>query len=236
MTANIKSIKENIVYDITSPSGRRRIGFDTYYENSHFTHCNALFSKYSRELIFYTDDGCIQKVQIDKRIEELDVYHLQYGIPVADEKDVFFITSWYKGIYCCSLKTGDVLWNYKLKHATKIFLYDDYLVCAFQGIGLRKITYEGIEIEKYPITTYNSFFRLDEPYVFCGPKRGMYFVIDTRTMSNYLKIKNSIISPSGDPGYDSAILLELKGTCRDFVIKGFENEQRFEKRIQFLKK
>ena len=232
MAANIKRIEDNVVFDNTSCTGRRIIGFDSFYENSRFDHSCVLFSQYGRDLVFYTTDGCAKTVRIDERIEAIDIYHAQYGIPVEDARNCFFITSWYKGIYCCSLDTGKVLWNYKLKHATKVFLYEDYLVCAFQEIGLRKLSYDGKEIAKYPFVSYDACFRLNDTYLLCGPKRGMYYILDSRTMDIHKKIKGSVLFANSDPNCGSQILLEAQGRCEDFMICGFENDQRFERRIQ----
>lgn len=233
MAANIKHIEEKVVFDNAFSTGPRVVGFESHYEHSRFTRSCALFSEHSRDLTFYAADGCAKTVQIDERIEALGIYHAQYGIPLDDAHNCFFITSWKKGIYCCSLDTGKILWNYRLKHATKIFLYDEYLVCAFQEIGLRKVTYNGEEIAKYPFSTYEACFRLDDPYILCGPKRGIYMIIDTRTMDVQQRIKCSTLSPSGDASGESLVLIGAEGTCRDFVIRGFENEQRFEKHMRF---
>lgn len=226
MTASrIKSIEEKIITDASSETGRRIVGFDTYYESRRFVYSSVVFG--SRNLALHTANGCAKNVQIDKQIEPLDIYHCQFGIPLSDEHNCFFITSWLKGIYCCDLDSGSVLWNYRLKHAQFVLLFDEYLVCDFQEIGLRKISYSGEEIAKYPITTYESFFALDTPYVLCGPNRGKYNIIDTQTMSIYKRIGMDIFSPDDK----SIIILKVEGNCNDFTIEGFEDEQTFKRRI-----
>lgn len=221
----ITSIENIIIEDQTSVTGKSIIGFNTYYGNGRFTHSCAMYD--CPDLILYAADGDTKKVQIDGKIEPIDIYHGQYGIPVSNRYNCFFITSWRKGIYCCNLDTGKIQWQYKLKHAQSIILFDDYLVCDFQEIGLRKLSYEGMEIAKYPITTYQAFFRLQEYYVFCGPNRGKYNIIDTRTMEIWRKISSSVLSPSED----SLIILGIEGDCNDFTVRGFENEQPFERHI-----
>ena len=229
MAANIKKIERIVVKDITLPGGQRTVGFDTFYENSRFSHMTAMNN--TSDLILHTAAGDTKNLKIDKRIEPIDVYHEQYGIPVSDTHDCFFIPSWLKGVYCCDLDTGKIRWNYRLKHATEIFLYDDYLVCAFQDIGLRKISYEGIEMAMYPMGTWTACFRLNEPYIFFGPSRNVYYIIDTRTMSVCSKIKSRLLSPTSDPDICPPILLKVEGNCRDFMIEGYENEQPFKRRI-----
>jgi len=230
MSTDLILVESNIVDDITSPSGQRIVGFNSYYRGSLFSCSCAMFN--DPNLTFCTADGYQKKIRIDDKIEPLSIYHHQYGIPVSDTYNCFFITSWLNGIYCCSLDNGIILWNYRLKHATKILLYDDYLLCAFQGIGLRKISYEGIELAKYPITTYQAFYSMDKPYVFCGPNRGSYLIIDTQTMEVCDRIKGSVLSPISDPYNWPVIINKLEGTRRGFTVSGFENEQPFERRIQ----
>lgn len=169
----------------------------------------------------------IWKVDLDHSIEDLDVYHAQYGISISEDHSCFFIGSWTKGLYCCDINTGKMLWRYHLKHCNEVYTYKDYLVVGFREIGLRKLSYDGNEIERYAITTEQIFSKLEDPYVFVGPRRGKYFVIDTRTMNEVHSIPESAITNYGD----TLIILDVSGTPDEIHIVGFENHEKFEKRI-----
>lgn len=177
---------------------------------------------------FETAPTYVHEVPIDKRIEEIDIYHAQYGVAVSDEHECFFITSWLKGIFCCDLKTGQILWNYRLKHATKVFVYSDYILCAFQEIGFRKISYEGVDIAKYPMAGYNTFEELEKPYILAGPSRGKHYVIDTTTMNAVRSFRQRDYWDVDD---DAWIIRSVKGTLDEVHVEVWLNNQRLQRTI-----
>lgn len=219
---NIDRIDKIIISDAASPTGKRIIGFDTFYKNGSYRYSQAMFDQ--RILRCFDAEDREHCVELDKSIERIDIYHSQYGIALSEQRNCFFITSWGKGIYCCDLATGQIRWNCRLKHATKVFLYQDYLLCAIQEIGLRKFTYEGVELGKYPSTAYNACCMLEEPYVFIGPNRGAYCIVDTSTMSLYKKIKQVSFANRDD----RFVFLGAQGNAERIQLRGFKNEEPFE--------
>jgi len=225
---HVVKIEKIIINDIESPTGRRIIGFNTYYSNSAYIRSEMIFNQ--RVLRLWSPDDHIYEVKLDEQIEEIDMYHSQYGIQVSDSHNCFFICSWLKGIYCCDLETGRIKWNFRLKHATKVVLYPDYILCAFQEIGLRKITYDGKEIGKYSITTYNAFFALEDSYVFIGPNRGAYNIVDASSMSIHKRIKQSGFAKVDD----HLIILDAQGSTEKILISGYKNNQPFSQLVSSI--
>lgn len=222
MTApRIAEIEDIFVEDSESPTGQMRVGFYTHYVNSRYSCSEARYDQ--RKVRFFDPNGSVHEVEIDSRIEPLDIYHSQYGIAVSDEHDCFFISSWLKGVYCCDLQTGKIRWNYRLKHGNEVVVYPDFVLGVFQEIGLRKLSYAGEEIAKYPSTTYNVFDSLEDPYVFIGPNRDAYLIVDVSTMQLVRRIrKSSFTKPD-----DELIILNAKGNLEQIRISGFKNGERF---------
>lgn len=164
---------------------------------------------------------------MDRRIEDIDIYHKQFGIPFSQEHNCFFISSWTKGVFCCDKETGKIRWNYKLKHANEVVLYENYIICAFDGIGLRKLTYEGDEIEKYSITTYSNFHIINDPYVFIGPNRNAYYIFDTSAMEIHSKIKKDTIKSQNE----SFVILNVVGDVKKLEISGYKDGEIITKSI-----
>lgn len=222
----ISRIEKSIVPDAGSPSGERIIGFDTFYESGRYSHSRMLLG--GRSLLLFEREGGEREIPLDPAIEEIDIYHLQYGIPVSDRHGCFFIGSWSaKGLWCCDLQSGKIRWNYRLKHATSVFLYEEYLVCAFQEIGLRKLSYEGGELAKYPMASLEDFCSLDGPYVFTGPCRGGWCILNAETMEMHRKIRANELCPTDE----NLIILDVSGTAERFTLRGFEGDVPIEREI-----
>ena len=134
---------------------------------------------------------------------------------------------WTKGVYCCDIKTGELRWNFRLKHARSVFAYSDYIVCNFDEIGLRKISYDGEELFKSPLPDCNRFFELEKPYVFCGPIRGKYLVIDTESMAAAGTVRFRDYWKADD----RLIILDVKGTHDEILLEGWLNDERFERMV-----
>ena len=216
----------------------RRLGFITKYAIGKI--CCSVVLYGTKEVCFYNRPNLNSKgsplgiesspgwqVNLDSNIEELDIYHSQYGISVSEEHACFFIGSWIKGLYCCDINSGKLIWFYHLKHCNEVYAYRDYLVARFAEIGLRKLSYDGNELGRYTTTTSNVFSKLEEPYVFVGAKRDKYYVLDTRTMNEVKTIPKSFITNPAN----SLLVLDASGTPDDLLIVGFENDVKFEKRI-----
>ncbi len=151
----IEKIESIIIKDPESPTGLSSLGFRTYY-----THCIYAYSQifyHDRKITFWAQNSEKASVELDRKIEDIEVYHKLYGIPFSQDHHCFFISSWTKGVYCCDQESGKIRWNYKLKHANDVVLYEDYIIVNFDEIGLRKLTYDGVEIDKYPMTTNSDF-------------------------------------------------------------------------------
>ena len=222
----IKKIERITINDPESPTGLTSVGFKTYYTNCIYVYSQIFF--HSREIAFIDKKNEKTSVELDRRIEDIDIYHKQFGIPFSQEHNCFFISSWTKGVFCCDKETGKIRWNYKLKHANEVVLYEDYIICAFDGIGLRKLTYEGDEIEKYSITTYSNFHIINDPYVFIGPNRNAYYIFDTSAMEIHSKIKKDTIQSQNE----SFVILNVVGDVKKLEISGYKDGEIITKSIE----
>lgn len=187
------------------------------------------------------------QVPIAPEIKKIDGFNVQYGIAVSYEHGCFFVGGWYQGLFCCDLQDGHVRWRYRMKQATETYVYKDYIVCAFQEIGLRKLSFDGEELAKYPMTTYRACYSLatDSPYLFIGPRRQDYYILDTETMKEIRTIPRKTLAPSGlkeDPDVGigeeepfmagGLIILDATGEPDRFEIRGFEGPVKFKRTIQ----
>ena len=106
----IEKIESIIIKDPESPTGLSSLGFRTYY-----THCIYAYSQIfydDRKITFWAQNSEKASVELDRKIEDIDVYHSQYGIPFSQDHHCFFISSWTKGVYCCDQESGKIRWNY----------------------------------------------------------------------------------------------------------------------------
>ena len=208
-----------------NPEVYAKSDFNTYYTNCIYVYSQIFF--HSREIAFIDRKNVKTSVELDHKIEDIDIYHEQFGIPFSQEHNCFFISSWTKGVFCCDKETGKIRWNYKLKHANEVVLYENYIICAFDGIGLRKLTYEGDEIEKYSITTYSNFHIINDPYVFIGPNRNAYYIFDTSAMEIHSKIKKDTIKNQNE----SFVILNVVGDTKKLEISGYKDGEIITKSI-----
>ncbi len=125
-------------------------------------------------------------------------YNVQFGISVSKDGERFFIQSWEKGLFCYSLKTGDLCWHFKRKHAWDMILDADKCVCFFTDWGAASISVlDGTLIDRYSLTTDSWFCKIvDETHMMLGPKRGTYTIIDM-DLNELYRIPVSALNPSG---------------------------------------
>lgn len=232
-------------------------GFITAYPEGEVESCMVLyrtgemvFNRRGRknpqnEFLCDFDEPRTWRVPIAPEIKVVD--YEGYGIALSYEHGCFFIGDWYKGLFCCDLQDGHVRWQYRLKHARETHIFKDYVVCVFQEIGLRKLSFAGEELAKYPMTTYRACRRLSmgSPYLFVGPRRQDYYILDTETMKEIRTIPRKMLAPSGlkeDPDVGigeeepfmagGLIILDATGEPDRFEIRGFEGPVKFKRTIQ----
>ena len=221
----IENILDN---DASSPSGQRIVGFKTYYDNSRFIYSEAYLGQHSIYLV--TSEATEYEVHYDQSIEAIDIYNSQFGVALSEDHSCLFITSWLHGVFCFDLFSGELKWNFHLKHAQQIVQYSNFLLCDFQELGIRKISYDGSELARYQMTTYDAFFALDEPYFLIGPKREQYHIVDSSNMLLQCKVKKSSIVNTDD----TLILLSATGNLQRLTVHGYQSEQLFTKEIDLL--
>ena len=87
-----KKIERITINDPESPTGLTSVGFKTYYTNCIYVYSQIFF--HSREIAFIDRKNEKTSVELDRRIEDIDIYHKQFGIPFSQEHNCFFISSW----------------------------------------------------------------------------------------------------------------------------------------------
>lgn len=123
-------------------------------------------------------------------------YNGQFGISVTKDGKRFFTQSWRDGLFCYSLETGELLWRFKRKHAWKIILDDEKLVCFFSEWGAAAISVsDGMLINRYPLSTdLDECEIVDESHMMLGPKRDTFSIIDLDLNEQY-RIPFSVLNP-----------------------------------------
>ena len=86
----IEKIEQIIINDPESPTGLTSVGFNTYYTNCIYVYSQIFF--HSREIAFIDRKNVKTSVELDHKIEDIDIYHEQFGIPFSQEHNCFFIS------------------------------------------------------------------------------------------------------------------------------------------------
>ena len=74
----IEKIEQIIIKDPESPTGLTSVGFNTYYTNCIYVYSQIFF--HSREIAFIDRKNVKTSVELDHKIEDIDIYHEQFGI------------------------------------------------------------------------------------------------------------------------------------------------------------
>lgn len=213
-------IEDIFVEDFQSSTGVEQIGFRTYYENLNICSSTLIFDR--PEICFEYITGQIKRICVEPNVV-LGSYAGQYGITISEKWNCFFVSSWLEGVFCCDIDTGRIKWNYRNKHAGEVFVYPDYVICAFQGEGIKKLSYcDGTVISNYAMTTYAICAKLEGEYIFIGPRRKRYEILDTESMKPIKTIKPSNITQFDD---ETLIILSVEGNLDSMTIMGYEGNQ-----------
>mgnify|MGYP000851525393 CR=1 FL=1 len=72
----IEKIERITINDPESPTGLTSVGFKTYYTNCIYVYSQIFF--HSREIAFIDRKNEKTSVELDRRIEDIDIYHKQF--------------------------------------------------------------------------------------------------------------------------------------------------------------
>lgn len=112
-----------------------------------------------------------------------DIYNRLYGIPASKDGALIFKSEWDNGIYAVSTKNGEIIWHFKKKRITRIFVYQTYIVALQQNKAVIKIdVLSGKELAEIKSPSIEDAFQLFEPYVLVDRIKGYLCILDTNSM------------------------------------------------------
>ena len=156
------------------------VGFDCFYGESYsLFRCEVRWTDRHR-ISFYPKQGDPWAVTVPKNVV-VDVYVHQYGIPVSEKYNCFFVPQWgVRGLYCLDLHTGELRWNIRIKNATELYLDNDHIICFFRHACLAKIRISDGEIVKQVSTVSErcESYAVWQNQIILGPLRNRYVLLD----------------------------------------------------------
>lgn len=201
---------------------------------------NMTISLRDWELTILYDCGTIQKVvlpdytglisfccrngesfscDVSKYIRPDAVFLKSFGVSIAEDGSCFFIQSWEKGLFCFALPAGELLWQSKRKHATRLVLLPNQVICHFadQCVDVMDI-HTGEVLSHYPLGWNTQFLPLNDDFYLAGPKRGKYYMLDCR-----LEVREVIAYQRLNPALlDTCQIVDAVAAPGGMTISGFE--------------
>ena len=146
-------------------------------------------------------------------------YQMQFGIPFSLDGKLLFFYTWEKGVEAICLETGETVWRLRAKHASRIAVYESYLIVIQQGIAVLKVEIATGRILARIGCDVSRRFDLIGSYQLIDSIRGKVCILDTGDMSIRKSYQNGCINPNH---YPTCIIqsAELKGNV--LSISGFE--------------
>jgi hypothetical protein len=168
------------------------IGFDCRYNMSRVESAQIRYKDNS--ITFHKEDE-MWTIFLGK-IVKLGPYQEQYGITVSNS--CFFVQSWEKGLFCFQIKTGELLWHIKIRHAGELYcLQPDFVFCFFENYGVLKIDITtGNTVRFYKASSDTCrFWEIGRNRYLLGLVRKKYFILDEE-LKNICEIPEVLVNPN----------------------------------------
>ena len=192
-----------------------KTGFICRYAEGDVTHSYARWD--TQTITFVYSDGGTHHIVLPEEVS-LSPFNLQYGITCSTERDCFFIQNWEIGLFCLSMKNGQILWHHKRKHSCDVIIIGGYVYSYSYGYGIEKLNLlYGIQMERFSYTGDGYFAILDCRF-FLGPRRGQYLLIDP----NFNIIKHFHIEELNPLRYEYFVIQETCICGNNIIVKGIE--------------
>lgn len=151
-------------------------GFVTQYDIGSISASIVCFSNNTIRFIF--KNVAPVKFMLPKKIS-LEFYQAQFGITVTEDGSKFFIQTWEKGLYCFSVRTGEILWHIKENCIEELATFDKHLICSSRKKGLLKIRIEDGSIQEHfsAPSQESVFIPLENGTFFFGPVKNQYVIL-----------------------------------------------------------
>lgn len=215
MLCNAMSGSELIMEDQSSA-----VGFTCRYLHGCIPQAEFRFKEHTATL--YDSAGASRSFQWEARIQ-MDVYTQVYGVGISPDGKYLFVPSWEKGVYCLSSKDGRLLWHYKRRHARCVYCYEDYLVCLFEGDGLRRLSYSGDELQRLSFTSVDDCWMLSDGLIFIGPKRNRYYLLHPDTFAVLDAFPAIHVTGTEEDPY---LVHDVTGTREHMTLHVWHNDER----------
>jgi hypothetical protein len=125
------------------------------------------------------------------------VFNSQYGAPISPDGKYLLIGTWYKGLYCYDIRTGELLWKKGPGKVRKIIPIENYVIVEMcnRGIIKRDIG-TGEIVTELKMSGIECLFQISNNEIFAGPKRNVYYVYQIPDFIEKYAIPGSILNPN----------------------------------------
>jgi len=147
-------------------------------------------------------------------------FNSQYGTPISNDDQFLFVGTWYNGLYCYEISTGNLLWKKGPGRVRTIIPIDNYVIVEMQGRGIYKRTIQtGDLVTVVKMSGIENLFQISENEIFAGPKRNRSFVYQIPELIEKQTILNSVLNPNDSLTF---VILDCHKAEGHLVVSGWE--------------
>ena len=173
-----------------------------------------------KELHFTHADGRISVFKLPRMRDWSVPYQEQFGIICTPDGKKFYLQDWKAGLFCFDMKTSELLWHYRQKHAYNLVLCGDQLVCEFMEVGIETLNcHTGEKLKRVPHGEGAHFVSINDEYYFCGPKRNSYYILNSE-LETVGKIPCSMVNPDD---LDTCVVRQADFSEDGIILEGFRS-------------
>jgi hypothetical protein len=147
-------------------------------------------------------------------------FNRQYPPPTSPDGRVLYVGSWESGLYCYSLPRGELLWRMGPGKVRRIFPLADKVVIemADRGVYVRDQA-RGDLVAKVAMSGISFLELISSQFVFAGPLRRRYLLLDALNLSEVGSVKESQLNPDGCLSF---VVQRVREEIDGLLVEGFE--------------
>lgn len=169
----------------------RRIVFSQSYCNRRIAQI-ALYSDHACEISYTDGTGKLLRIPCDP------VYLSQYGLPISEDGELLFISSWEDGLTALRTEDGTVVWHHPGGKMTRVFVFLQFVVAVRNGKAIMKFDLAtGQVLEEIKSTTIERAFYLRDDYLLVDTVKGRLSVLAVRPLCVVKRYQKQAVNPNG---------------------------------------
>jgi hypothetical protein len=124
-------------------------------------------------------------------------FNSQYGTPLSPDGRRVFIGNWYRGLFCYSTVTGDLLWHKGPGKVRMIVPTADHVIVEMcdRGIYKRDLS-TGELVAQVKMTAIEILLPISGSEILAGPTRGSYSLYSIPNLRELQRITSSLLDPT----------------------------------------